>query len=223
MGFCYSIYMGWQDEALCKTLPNAMFFPNTDPKITDQQLWEAHKVCRECPVNYECLIEAVNEEYEYGLFCLPERVRKRFRTKPPTDLEKTMNETFKTIEIIEPKFDKNGRLDKKRCLRCNRMTRGYAKDFGNWGGRSHICVSCHIEIQNNKQADKLLDREKPSKSMPEFNNHGQLVSKRCTKCWTRKEANEFSKRPQGIGGKTSWCKLCTRKNLEEWQKKQKKR
>lgn len=202
----------------------AMFFPNTDNGITDQQLWEAHKMCRECPVNYECLAEALNNEYEYGLFCLPERVRKRFRTKPPIDLYKTMQETFKTIEIIEPEFDYKGKLDKKRCLRCNRMTRGFARDATNWGGRSHICVSCHITIQNNKQADKLLDREKPSKSMPEFNNYGQLVSKRCTKCWTRKEASEFSKRPQGIGGKTSWCKACTRKNLEEWQerKKQKK-
>ena len=58
--------------------------------------------------------------------------------------------------------------------------------------------------------------------MPDFDNHGQLVSKRCTKCWERKIANEFSKRPQGIGGKTSWCKLCTRKNLEQWQARQNK-
>ena len=57
--------------------------------------------------------------------------------------------------------------------------------------------------------------------MPEFDSYGQLVTKRCTKCWERKIANEFSRRPQGIGGKTSWCKACTRKNLEIWQEKQK--
>ena len=222
MGFCYYDRMGWQDEALCKTLPNAMFFPNTDSDVTDKQLWDAHKSCRDCPVNYECLAEALNGEYEFGLFCIPERVRKRFRTKAPVDLYKTMLETFKTIDIIAPAFDKRGKLLRKRCLRCNRVTRGFAKDTSNWGGRSHICVSCHIQITNNKQADKLLDREKPSKSMPDFDNHGQLVSKRCTKCWERKVASEFSKRPQGIGGKTSWCKLCTRKNLEQWQARQNK-
>ena len=222
MGFCYYDDMGWQENALCRTLPTAMFFPKTDPEITDQQLWEAHNTCRDCPVNYDCLAEALNGEYEFGLFCLPERVRKRFRTKAPVDLYKTMLETFKTIEIIAPVFDKYGKLLRKRCLRCNRVTRGFAKDTSNWGGRSHICVSCHIQITNNKQADKLLDREKPSKSMPDFDNYGQLVSKRCTKCWERKVASEFSKRPQGIGGKTSWCKLCTRKNLEQWQARQKK-
>ena len=109
MGFCYYDPMGWQDKALCKTLPNAMFFPNTDSNVTDQQLWDAHKACRDCPVNYECLAEALNGEYEYGLFCLPERVRKRFRTKAPEDLQTTMEETFKTIEIIAPAFDKRGR------------------------------------------------------------------------------------------------------------------
>jgi len=57
--------------------------------------------------------------------------------------------------------------------------------------------------------------------MPEFDSYGQLVSKCCTKCGERKIAEEFSKRPQGIGGKTSWCKACTRKNLEIWQEKQK--
>ena len=83
-----------------------------------------------------------------------------------------------------------------------------------------------LSYRNTKQQTsryKLLDREKPSKSRPEFDSYGQLVSKCCTKCGERKIAQEFSKRPQGIGGKTSWCKACTRKNLELWQQKQNKK
>ena len=212
--------MTWQNRALCNEMPTNLFFPGTDER-TDKQYWETHSICRDCPVNIDCLEYALEQDLEYGLYCLPERVRRRFKSKPPTDLEKTMEETFTTLDIIEAEFDYYGKLKKKRCLRCNRKTRGFHKDNENWGGRSHICVSCHIEIQNNKQVDKLLDREKPSKSRPEFDSYGQLVSKCCTKCGERKIADEFSKRPQGIGGKTSWCKACTRKNLEIWQEKQK--
>ena len=202
-------------------MPTHLFFPGTDER-TDKQYWETHSICRDCPVNLQCLLFALDEDLEYGLYCLPERVRRRFKTKPPADIKKTMQETFTTIDIIEAEFDYHGKLIKKRCLRCNRKTRGFYKDYENWGGKSHICVSCHIEIQNNKQVDKLLDREKPSKSRPEFDSYGQLVSKHCTRCNIRKDAIAFSKRPQGIGGKTSWCKECARKNLEIWQQKQKK-
>ena len=202
-------------------MPTHLFFPGTDER-TDKQYWETHSICRDCPVNLQCLLFALDEDLEYGLYCLPERVRRRFKTKPPADIKKTMQETFTTIDIIEAEFDYHGKLIKKRCLRCNRKTRGFYKDYENWGGKSHICVSCHIEIQNNKKVDKLLDREKPSKSRPEFDSYGQLVSKHCTRCNIRKDAIAFSKRPQGIGGKTSWCKECARKNLEIWQQKQKK-
>ncbi len=168
--------MTWQDRALCNNLPTTLFFPGTTDH-TDKQYWETHSICRECPVNIDCLEYALDQDLEYGLYCLPERVRRRFKTKPPKDLLKTMQETFTTLDIIEAEFDYHGKLKKKRCLRCNRKTRGFASDNENWGGRSHICVSCHIDIQNNKQVDKLLDREKPSKSRPEFDSYGQLVSK----------------------------------------------
>ena len=213
--------MEWHNRANCNNLPTNLFFPGTE-ESTDKQYWETHIVCRECPVNVECLQDALNNDYEYGVYAVPERVRRRFKAKPPKNLDKTLIETYTTIDIIAAEFNYYGVLVRKRCLRCNRKTKGYPNDNENWGGKSHICVSCHIQIQNNKQADKLLDREKPSKSMPEFDSHGQLVTKRCTKCWERKIANEFSRRPQGIGGKTSWCKACTRKNLEIWQEKQKK-
>ena len=84
-----------------------------------------------------------------------------------------MQETFTTLDIIEAEFDYHGKLVKKRCLRCNRKTRGFAKDNENWGAKSHICVSCHIEIQNNKQVDKLLDRENQV-SQDEFDSYGRM-------------------------------------------------
>jgi len=213
--------MEWRNRANCNNLPTIIFFPGTK-ECTDKQYWEAHVICRECPVNVECLQEALNMDYEYGAFAVPERVRRRFKAKPPSDLTKTLNETYTTLDIIEAEFNHHGELVRKRCLRCNRKTKGYPNDNDSWGGSAHICVSSHIKIRYNKQSENQLDREKPSKSMPEFDSHGQLVTKRCTKCWERKIADEFSRRPQGIGGKTSWCKACTRKNLEIWQEKQKK-
>jgi|TARA_B100001939_G_C16696940_1_gene511162 hypothetical protein len=212
--------MTWRNRASCLNIPTNIFFPGTD-KQTDKRYWDTHTMCRECPVNVDCLADALNNNYEIGLFCMPERVRRRFKAKPPQNLFITMRETFTTLDIIAAEFNKDGSLLRKRCLRCNRKSKGFPKDFQNWGGRSHICVSCHIAISNNKQADKLLDREKPSKALPEFDSHGQLITKKCTKCWERKEADQFSKRPQGIGGKTSWCKACTRKNLEQWVARQK--
>ena len=85
-------------------------------------------MCRECPVNIDCLEYALEQDLEYGLYCLPERVRRRFKTKSPIDLYKTMQETFTTLDIIEAEFDYYGNLKKKRCLRCNRKTRGFYKD-----------------------------------------------------------------------------------------------
>jgi len=212
--------MDFKQEAACNTMPMELFFPGTHKKYTDKQYWDIHTLCKQCPVNVECLAYALENDLSNGTYALPERVRKRIKAKDYKELEHILTETYKTLDIIEPEFDNKGKLKQKRCLKCNRKTRGFAIDTTNWGGRIHYCVACHIEMKNNKQSDKLLDREKPSKSRPEFNNYGQLISKICTKCEVRKVANEFSKRPQGIGNKTSWCKACTRKNLENWQKKQ---
>jgi len=211
--------MSWRDRAACIDIKTDIFFPN-DGSLTDKQYWQAALICNECPVNAECLQEAINKKTTQGTFCFPERVRKRFKNKKLTNIQVTIKETFKIIEIMDPTFNNKGKLIKKRCLRCNRYCKGFAADHENWGAKSHICVSCYIEIENNKHIDKLLEIEKkPSKSMPEFDNHGILISKKCTKCWERKEANEFTKRPKGIGNKTSWCKDCLNKNLQDWHDK----
>tara|TARA_R100000742_G_C4262018_1_gene79824 strand:- start:46 stop:702 length:657 start_codon:yes stop_codon:yes gene_type:complete len=213
--------MSWTDRAACKHVNNDWFFITNSTKITDKQYWNIHLLCRDCPVNKECLTMAIKEDYKFGIFALPERVRRRFKNKIDSKLKSKLKETYKTLDIINPTFDKEERLVSKRCLKCNRHSRGFYKDYENWGGKSHICVSCHISNENNKHVDKFLDREKPSKAEPEFDSHGRLISKRCTKCWKRKKAERFSKRPRGIGGKTSWCRVCVRKNLEIWQEKKK--
>ena len=55
--------------------------------------------------------------------------------------------------------------------------------------------------------------------MPEFDDHGILLNKKCTKCWKRKDSKDFTKRPKGIGSRTSWCKVCLNKNLQDWHNK----
>ena len=104
--------MTWQNRALCNNMPTNLFFPGTD-KRTDKQYWETHLICRECPVNIDCLEYALNQDLEYGLYCLPERVRRRLRSKPPKDLQATMEETFTTLDIIEAEFDNKGKLVRK--------------------------------------------------------------------------------------------------------------
>ena len=63
-------------------MPINLFFPGTDNRA-DKQYWETHTICKQCPVNIDCLEYALDQDLEYGLYCLPERVRRRFKTKPP--------------------------------------------------------------------------------------------------------------------------------------------
>ena len=119
--------MEWRNRANCNNLPTHLFFPGTE-ESTDKQYWETHIVCRECPVNVECLQDALNNDYEYGVYAVPERVRRRFKAKPPKNLDKTLIETYTTIDIIAAEFNYYGVLVRKRCLRCNRKTKGYPND-----------------------------------------------------------------------------------------------
>ena len=70
--------MNWRNRAACLDMNTDIFFPSKG-NITDKQYWQASLICRECPVNAECLTEALNSNISNGLFCLPERVRKRFK------------------------------------------------------------------------------------------------------------------------------------------------
>ena len=206
--------MEWLNRANCKDLDTNLFINPNRHKYTDQDIWKANTLCRECPVNVRCLEYALKGDLEYGLYALPERVRRRIREQ--SKLVSYMLKTFKTMDVIDPKFDAKGKLLKKRCLRCNRYVKGFSKDNSNWGGYNHICISCYINTKDKKRVDKLLDRDKASQSMPIFDNHGVLESKRCTKCHKRQPADNFSNRKAGIGGKTSWCKKCTLANLKKW-------
>jgi len=211
--------MKWLNRASCKDVDTNLFINPSRRKYSDLNIWNTNKMCRECPVNIDCLTYALDNDLEYGLYALPERVRRRIRKK--SDLNKYMVDTFKTMDVIEPAFDNKGKLLRKRCLRCHRLVKGYSKDNSNLGGYNHICISCYISIKDKKRVDKLLDRDKASQSMPIFDSYGSLESKRCTKCWVRQDNNSFSNRPAGIGGKTSWCKGCTRDNLKKWLDKKK--
>lgn len=211
--------MDWLNRASCKDLDNNIFINPNRKKYSDITIWNANVTCKNCPVNIDCLTYALDNDLEYGLYALPERVRRRIRKK--IDLLDYVLKSYKTLEVMEPKFDKKGKLVKKRCLRCNRFVKGFSKDNSNWGGFNHICISCYLETKDKKRIDKLLDRDKASQSMPVFDSYGKLVSKKCTKCWKRQSYDDFSNRPAGIGGKTSWCKGCTRDNLKKWLDKKK--
>ena len=72
--------MDWRNRASCTGLPSNLFFPgNGNNGSTDKQYWDTHLICRECPVNVECLQDSLNNDYEYGVYAVPERVRRRFK------------------------------------------------------------------------------------------------------------------------------------------------
>jgi len=146
--------MEWLNRAACKDLDTNIFINPSRKKYSDQDLWATNLMCRECPVNIKCLTKALDDDLEYGLYGLPERVRRRIRSKD--NLKAYMVNTFKTIDVIDPTFNKDGKLVKKRCLRCHRYVKGYIKDNANWGGFNHICVSCYMNTKDKKRVDKLL-------------------------------------------------------------------
>lgn len=55
------IKSNWKDDALCKGLPTALFFPSNTENRHDMEM--AKTICRECPVRRECLTTYLYEEY----------------------------------------------------------------------------------------------------------------------------------------------------------------
>jgi len=62
----------WQEQAACKELPESVFFGAKDPKkrpsITMKEIKTAKKICIECPVFEDCLLHALTQREEYGIW-----------------------------------------------------------------------------------------------------------------------------------------------------------
>lgn len=53
----------WQDRAACKSADPEVFFSNTEKNIA-----AAKAYCRKCTVRNECLLFAVSQGIEFGVF-----------------------------------------------------------------------------------------------------------------------------------------------------------
>lgn len=66
---------GWRADAACALIDPALFYPQQGESTT-----EAKAVCRSCPVQHECLEEALANGEKFGIWGgLSERERRRIR------------------------------------------------------------------------------------------------------------------------------------------------
>ena len=112
------------------------------------------------------------------------------------------------------KFQDNGLLESKRCVQCHRHSKMFYFDSGGGAGLRSQCVSCAIQTEQKKKAY----HRRYSESKPRFDSWGRLKSKICTKCKKRSKEDNFAKRVQGIGGRTSWCRRCVADHTKKWEK-----
>ncbi len=69
---------GWMNDAACKGMPTAMFFPRRGADVRAAKL-----VCRGCPVRFECLEYAMDLKIKQGIFGgKSERQRRSVRPTP---------------------------------------------------------------------------------------------------------------------------------------------
>ncbi|SNX88282.1 WhiB family redox-sensing transcriptional regulator [Streptomyces sp. TLI_55] len=70
--------MDWADQALCRTQPDRMFVEGTAQN-------RAKALCRNCPVQLDCLAHALDHREEYGAWgAMTERERRALLRRQPT-------------------------------------------------------------------------------------------------------------------------------------------
>ena len=201
----------WFTDAACLNSETDLFFPQSNKKNTDFQLYETHYLCKDCPVIKECTATAVIRKDNEGVMGVP--AAKRRKMDMNSIVTNSIKRAFNEFENLEPEFNRKGRLVSRRCCSCYRRVKKIPINVLDWGGRQSKCAECLIK---NKRASV-----KQSTASPVFNEWGYLVSKVCSRCSTRKKAHEFSKRDKGIGGVKSWCRGCMVAYEKTWREKRK--
>lgn len=54
--------------ALCSDMDPELFFPEDDATVEDAQVKEAKDVCERCPGKFQCLLLAIKNREEYGIW-----------------------------------------------------------------------------------------------------------------------------------------------------------
>jgi WhiB family redox-sensing transcriptional regulator len=60
--------MNWQALALCKGMDNSLFYGNENGTIATKIAKQAKAICRVCPVSYECLTFAFENDEQHGIW-----------------------------------------------------------------------------------------------------------------------------------------------------------
>lgn len=76
-----SYYHQWHAEAKCLGMDDSLFFgssdPDTRPPYTLAEIRKAQAICGECPVAYECLVDALENREDYGVWAGTTSKRRR--------------------------------------------------------------------------------------------------------------------------------------------------
>jgi WhiB family redox-sensing transcriptional regulator len=73
--------MSWRTEALCAQVDPELWFPDKGDAVSAQL---ARAICQQCPVRAECLAEALENNFGYGIWgglSIKERQRHRKNSK----------------------------------------------------------------------------------------------------------------------------------------------
>ena len=202
----------WYDRANCRDSATSLFFPGSPREHSDFEYFESHLICLGCPVMPECVATSVIRKDDQGFMGLPGLNRQKMTLQ--SNVFKSIRRAFTEFNNLEPQFARNGRLLSRRCVSCYRRVNKIPINNNDWGGRQSRCAAC---IVDNKKAGV-----RQSSAAPIFNEWGALISKVCSKCKTRQDALNFSKRQKGIGGLKSWCKSCMVDYEKTWRENKKK-
>lgn len=55
----------WRNDAVCKDLDPNLFFPPASNVLMNKV---AKNICRQCPVNNDCLLESLSNQEPYGVW-----------------------------------------------------------------------------------------------------------------------------------------------------------
>ena len=60
--------MNWQKLAICKGTDNSLFYGNENGTIAVAIARKAKQICDKCPVSYDCLTFAFENDEQYGIW-----------------------------------------------------------------------------------------------------------------------------------------------------------
>ena len=179
---------------------------------------EKFKKCNKCG-EYKTISNYIKSSYKYGdgfVNSCKKCTRETGRKGKPRHGNRRLGEMYKG-KIIK-KFDERGTTTHVRCTSCDefKLTKQYDYRYRNSG----VCKDCFIKIPGNhltRKGEFTKDKDGKKFQIRIYDEITYLVShKRCSKCKTMKELDQFNKRSgDKIDGRSGICRVCFTTNYSK--------